>query len=104
MFTNIAILNFEEDNPPSSDDKLYHQVLIKTDMQTDTEIEGLITAIANIKEHADSGESISDFIIPDNWDDYGWDEKINIVCEHMATFTGRFDTDVTHLVAYAAVN
>ena len=93
MFTNIAILNFEEDNPPSSDDKLHHQILIKTDMQTNTEI-----------EHADSGESISDFIIPDNWDDYGWDEKINIVCEHMATFTGRFDTDVTHLVAYAAVN
>lgn len=103
MFNKIAILHFKEANAPSSDDALEHNIVIRTDLESD-ELDALITAIANVKEHADEDESISDFDVPDNWDSYGWDEKIDIVCEHMAEFTGRFETMIADMAAYADVN
>ena len=86
---NLALLHFTEANPPSESDSLTTDIIIDTDLTPD-ELDSLIIAISNTKEHADMGESISDFDIPDNWEDYGWDEKINIVCQHMSDFTGRF--------------
>jgi len=86
---DIALLHFTEANAPSVYDTLSTDIIIKTDM-TPNELDSLIIAISNVKEHADMGESISDFIIPDNWEDFGWDEKIKEVCNHMSSFTGRF--------------
>ena len=83
----IAILNFSEMNAPCSEKPLTYSIAIETTFTTE-QIQALAVAISNIKEHADWGESISDFIIPDNWESYGWNEKIRIVCEHMAKYVG----------------
>ena len=103
MFDKIAMLRFTEANPPMSDEALTEDIVIKTDLDQ-KELNSLIIAIGNVKEHADDDESLSDFDIPDNWDSYGWDEKISVVTEHMAEITGRFETVAFAAVAYADVN
>ena len=52
------------------------------------ELEMLAQAIANIKEHADRGEELSDFEIPDRWKDLGFKEKISLVCGHITDYVG----------------
>ncbi|MCR5201822.1 MAG: hypothetical protein K6D02_01825 [Lachnospiraceae bacterium] len=54
------------------------------------EVEMLGIAISNIKEHADRGESLSDFVIPANWDTLSLSDKLEKVCTHMSAYTERF--------------
>ena len=86
----FAILHFTEANPPADYDVLHKDVLVKTDMDQ-KELDALITAIGNIKMHADDEESLSGFEIPEIWDELGWDEKIQEVVEHMQDYVGRFE-------------
>lgn len=98
----IAIMKFHEINAPDGQ-ALNTAIIIRTDLK-DKEIDTLITAIANIKEHADDGESISGFEVPDNWESRGWDEKIWDVAEYFAGYTGTFEiVEVSH-VACIQVN
>ncbi len=85
----IAILDFLEPNAdvPYGTLPFTYSIVIETAFTTE-QIQALADAIGNIKEHADWGESISDFIIPDNWKSCEWEEKIRIVCEHMAKYVG----------------
>jgi hypothetical protein len=99
----IAKLHFTESNPPSNDDSLQYDIIIETDMNQ-FELQSIIDAIASIKEHADMGESISDFIIPDGWDSYGWDEKIKIAAEYLSGYTGLKFRTVDAICVQVSVN
>lgn len=99
----IAKLHFTESNPPSDDDSLQCDIIVETDMNQ-FELQSIIDVIANIKEHADMDESISDFIVPDDWNSYGWDEKIKIVTEYMSGYTGLKFRTVNAISVSASVN
>ena len=98
---HFAILHFDE-KPDVGIIPAKIDILIKTDM-SEIELSALITAIANVKEHADWGESISEFIIPDNWENMYWDERVKLAVNHMSKYVGRFEI-VPRLDAYAYVN
>ncbi len=84
---NIAVLNFTEKNVPNNETPLTYITVIETSFTTE-QTQSLAIAISNVKEHADWGESLSEFNIPENWEDYGWNEKMKAVCEHMADYVG----------------
>ncbi len=75
--------------------QLSEQYVIVTTLQTKEEIESLAQAIANVKHLADDGESISDFPIPEHWNDLAWNVKLSIVVDYMQKYTGVYE--VLHL-------
>ena len=85
--TNM-ILHFTNKHA-GADDLKNTFVIISTDM-TQGELGALVLEIADIKEHADWGEDLSEFDIPDGWDSYSFEQKILSVCRHMSEYVGRF--------------
>ena len=101
--SRVMNLHFVERNVPTKNETpLEKNFAVETDLTND-EAQSLIVAIANVKEHADWGESLSDFDIPDNWNDLGWDEKLELAVRHMADFTGRYKV-IDMLTVFTSVN
>lgn len=75
--------------------QLKEQFIIVTTLSTESEIDQLAQAIVNVKTHADMGESISDFIIPEHWNELAWNVRLILVVSYMEEYTGVFE--VIHL-------
>ena len=98
----LALIYFLEDSFYSRIGGKEHTIIIETTL-TSSELNDLSDAIGDIKQYADCGESIHDFPVPDNWNDYDWDEKLDIICEYMSDYTGQFTTAVISDAAYTIV-
>ena len=85
--THRAKLHFTEANPPAGNEALQCDIFVETCM-TESELKGVATAISNIVYHANMGEPLSEFCIPDNWEKIGWKDKIRMVAEHMSELIG----------------
>lgn len=86
----IAVLRFEESNAPQGDDPFVYDVLIKTSMNEE-KLWKLIKDICNTKEFADDGLSRGRFNVPEDWEDFGWHEKIDYVIEFYKKEIADFD-------------
>ena len=109
----IAILHFDEDMPPEDDEPLEEDIVIRTSLSR-KEILELARKISRVKVAADNiakrdpddfldRPSTEGFSVPSNWDDYGWDEKLNAICEYFAGMDGSFTIETAE-TAVESVN
>ena len=85
-----AIIRFIEFDPPKGASPQKKTVLIKTSM-TDAEIRELSGNICQIVESAYAEHSYMDFQIPDEWEFFDWEEKIDAATEYLAETQKTFD-------------
>lgn len=111
---SIGILHFDEMNAPDGD-PLEEDIVITSGLNR-KELNDLAYKIAQAKEIADEVADAEDddlvsidtsllagFVVPDDWDDYGWNDKIYTICAHYSYTMGTFQIESAE-TAVAKVN